>query len=87
MSLLVPHESEDIKLPSGTKAIRDLHISPYNGSHALCAALGRKLFILRYFTEPISFSNRFLYYSYYFLMFNYQTVQKATLSHCHMICQ
>ncbi|CAK7343198.1 unnamed protein product [Dovyalis caffra] len=43
MSLIPPHDSEDIFLPPGTKIIKDLHISPYNGSLALFASLGKKL--------------------------------------------
>ncbi|KAF2307427.1 hypothetical protein GH714_028484 [Hevea brasiliensis] len=46
MNLLPPHESEDILLPSSMKIIKDLHISPFNGSHALCASLGKKLSVL-----------------------------------------
>ncbi|KAG8647200.1 E3 ubiquitin-protein ligase RFWD3 [Manihot esculenta] len=46
MNLLPPHESEDILLPSSMKIIKDLHISPFNGSHALCASLGEKLSVL-----------------------------------------
>ncbi|KAL9362172.1 hypothetical protein Peur_044957 [Populus x canadensis] len=46
MSLIPPHESEDIFLPPGTKIIKDLHISPTNGSLALFASLGKKLSVL-----------------------------------------
>ncbi|KAI4349101.1 hypothetical protein L6164_009738 [Bauhinia variegata] len=43
MSLLSPHESEDITLPPATNCIRDLHISPSSSSLALYASLGKKL--------------------------------------------
>lgn len=46
MSLIPPHESEDIFLPTGTKIIKDLHISPTNRSLALFASLGKKLSVL-----------------------------------------
>ncbi|KAK4833512.1 hypothetical protein QYF36_006291 [Acer negundo] len=46
ISLIHPHESEDILLPSGTKAIKDLHFSPFNHSLALFASLGKKLSVL-----------------------------------------
>ncbi|KAE8099676.1 hypothetical protein FH972_017634 [Carpinus fangiana] len=41
MSLIPPHEKEDILLPSNMKVIRDLCISPSNGSHALFASMGK----------------------------------------------
>ncbi|TXG49979.1 hypothetical protein EZV62_025854 [Acer yangbiense] len=46
ISLIHPHESEDILLPSSTKAIKDLHFSPFNHSLALFASLGKKLSVL-----------------------------------------
>ncbi|KAF7818657.1 E3 ubiquitin-protein ligase RFWD3 isoform X1 [Senna tora] len=46
MSLLPPYEMEDILLPSTSSAIKDLHISPFNGDLALYASLGRKLSVL-----------------------------------------
>ncbi|KDP29173.1 hypothetical protein JCGZ_16562 [Jatropha curcas] len=46
MELRSPHESEDIFIPSSMNIIKDLHISPFNGSHLLCASLGKKLSIL-----------------------------------------
>ncbi|OMO81790.1 hypothetical protein CCACVL1_12209 [Corchorus capsularis] len=46
MSLVAPHEKENISLPSGAKAIRDLHICPSDGSLALLASLGKKLLVL-----------------------------------------
>ncbi|KAL5740857.1 hypothetical protein ACOSQ2_030037 [Xanthoceras sorbifolium] len=45
-SLIHPHESEDILLPPSTKAIKDLHFSPFNHNLALLASLGKKLSIL-----------------------------------------
>lgn len=47
MSLIPPHEKEDILLPSNVKVIKDLHFSPSNGSLALFASLGQKLSVLR----------------------------------------
>lgn len=41
VSLIHPHESEDIVLPSSTKAVKDLHFSPFNHSLALFASLAR----------------------------------------------
>ncbi|EOY07945.1 Transducin/WD40 repeat-like superfamily protein, putative isoform 2 [Theobroma cacao] len=46
MSLVAPYETEDISLPFGTKAVRDLHICPSDGSLALLASLGKKLSVL-----------------------------------------
>ncbi|WCJ34519.1 Transducin/WD40 repeat-like superfamily protein [Euphorbia peplus] len=46
LSLLPPHESEDIFLPPSMKIIKDLQISPFNRGHALCASLGKKLSVL-----------------------------------------
>ncbi|XP_026439604.1 uncharacterized protein LOC113338388 isoform X2 [Papaver somniferum] len=45
ISLLHPYESERIKLPPGSKVVKDLHISP-SGKLALCASLGKKASIL-----------------------------------------
>ncbi|KAI3997122.1 hypothetical protein MKX01_008966 [Papaver californicum] len=45
ISLLHPYESERIKLPPGSKFVKDLHISP-SGKLALCASLGKKASIL-----------------------------------------
>ena len=47
MSLIHPHEMEDILLPSGTKAVKDLCVSPANSRLALLASLGKKLSVLR----------------------------------------
>ncbi|KAF8042667.1 hypothetical protein BT93_A1108 [Corymbia citriodora subsp. variegata] len=46
MSLISPHETEDIILPSSIKAVRDLHISPFDGNLAVCASLGKTLSVL-----------------------------------------
>ncbi|XP_018842654.2 E3 ubiquitin-protein ligase RFWD3 [Juglans regia] len=46
MSLMPPHEKEDIFLPSNMKVIKDLCISPSNGSLVLFASLGQKLSVL-----------------------------------------
>ncbi|XWS59622.1 hypothetical protein CRYUN_Cryun08bG0137900 [Craigia yunnanensis] len=46
MSLVAPYERQDISLPSGTKAVRDLRICPSNGSLVLFASLGKKLSVL-----------------------------------------
>ncbi|XP_019167749.1 PREDICTED: E3 ubiquitin-protein ligase RFWD3 [Ipomoea nil] len=45
MSLLSHHEKEDIQLPLNIKAIKDLHISPYDRL-VLVASLGKKLSVL-----------------------------------------
>ena len=47
MSLISPHEIEDILLPSGTKAVKDLRVSPAKCRLALLASLGKKLSVLR----------------------------------------
>ena len=47
VSLIPPHEKQDIVLPSYIKSIKDLHISPSDGSLALLASLGQKLSVLR----------------------------------------
>ncbi|OIV92371.1 hypothetical protein TanjilG_09969 [Lupinus angustifolius] len=46
LSLIAPFEMEDILLPSTTNGIRDLHISPSNGSLALYASVGKKLSVI-----------------------------------------
>ncbi|KAF5737520.1 Transducin/WD40 repeat-like superfamily protein putative isoform 1 [Tripterygium wilfordii] len=46
MSLIPPHESEDIVLPSCTKTIKDLRLSPSRNGLALYASLGKKLSVL-----------------------------------------
>ncbi|KAK4799382.1 hypothetical protein SAY86_024747 [Trapa natans] len=46
ISLMYPREVEDIPLPSNTKAVKDLHISPANGDHVLFATLGKSLAVL-----------------------------------------
>ncbi|KAJ7976907.1 E3 ubiquitin-protein ligase RFWD3 [Quillaja saponaria] len=46
LSLIHPYEMEDILLPSNTSAIKDLHVSPANGSLALFSSLGKKLSVL-----------------------------------------
>ncbi|XVF55528.1 hypothetical protein PTKIN_Ptkin06aG0043200 [Pterospermum kingtungense] len=46
MSLMAPYERQDISLPSGTKAVRDLHMCPSDGSLVLFASLGKKLSVL-----------------------------------------
>ncbi|KAG8651106.1 E3 ubiquitin-protein ligase RFWD3 isoform X3 [Manihot esculenta] len=45
INMINPHENEDIQLPPGTKAVKDLKISPC-GRFTLLASLGRKLSIL-----------------------------------------
>ncbi|CAM8894739.1 unnamed protein product [Rhodiola kirilowii] len=45
VSLLSPHETENIILPANTKAIKDLHISSFDRKLALLASLGKKLSI------------------------------------------
>ncbi|KAK8496078.1 hypothetical protein V6N13_035098 [Hibiscus sabdariffa] len=45
-SLVAPYMREDIPLPFGTKAVRDLHICPSGSSLALFASLGKKLSVL-----------------------------------------
>lgn len=47
VNLINPLENEDIQLPPGTKAIKDLRISPC-GRLTLLASLGKKLSILRF---------------------------------------
>lgn len=47
MSLIPPHEVEDILLPSGTKAVKDLRVSPAHSRLSLLASLGKKLSVLR----------------------------------------
>ncbi|KAJ4844171.1 hypothetical protein Tsubulata_042095 [Turnera subulata] len=46
MSLISPHESEDIFLPSSTKFIKDMQISPLHEDLVLYACLGKKLSVL-----------------------------------------
>ncbi|KAK7337110.1 hypothetical protein VNO77_17669 [Canavalia gladiata] len=46
MSLISPFEMQDILLPSTTNGVKDLHISPSNGSLALYASAGKKLSVL-----------------------------------------
>ncbi|KAI3442921.1 RING-type domain-containing protein [Psidium guajava] len=46
VSLMYPHETEDIILPSTIKAVRDLHISPFDRSLAVFASLGKTLSVL-----------------------------------------
>ncbi|CAH9063042.1 unnamed protein product [Cuscuta epithymum] len=45
MSLFSQHEKQDIELPLNTKAIKDIHISPYDRL-VLLASLGKKLSVL-----------------------------------------
>ncbi|KAI8563273.1 hypothetical protein RHMOL_Rhmol03G0100100 [Rhododendron molle] len=45
MSLIAPHERENIALPVNTKAVRDLRVAPH-GRLALLASLGKKLSII-----------------------------------------
>lgn len=45
ISLIAPHERENIQLPSSIKAVRDLHLSPH-GRLALLASLGKKLSVV-----------------------------------------
>lgn len=45
---MYPNEAEDILLPTNTKAVKDLHMSPSNGDLALFASLGKSLAVLRY---------------------------------------
>lgn len=51
ISLLSPHEREDILLPVSMKTIKDLHVSPYD-RFILLASLGKKLSVLRLITSP-----------------------------------
>ncbi|KAG8483907.1 hypothetical protein CXB51_022657 [Gossypium anomalum] len=46
MSLVAPYARQDISLPTGSKAVRDLHICPSDGSLSLFASLGKKLSVL-----------------------------------------
>lgn len=46
MSLVAPYTRQDISLPTGSKAVRDLHICPSDGSLSLFASLGKKLSVL-----------------------------------------
>ncbi|KAL7248044.1 hypothetical protein ACSBR2_002862 [Camellia fascicularis] len=45
MSLIAPHERENIDLPVSTKAVRDLRVAPH-GRLALLASLGKKLSVI-----------------------------------------
>ncbi|XP_052174977.1 uncharacterized protein LOC127789921 isoform X2 [Diospyros lotus] len=45
MSLIAPHERENIQVPDNTKAIRDIHVSAH-GKLALVASLGKKLSVI-----------------------------------------
>ncbi|KAI8006176.1 E3 ubiquitin-protein ligase RFWD3 [Camellia lanceoleosa] len=45
INLTDPNQNEDIKLPSNTKAVKDLHVSPC-GRLVLLASLGKKLSII-----------------------------------------
>ncbi|KAA8518707.1 hypothetical protein F0562_016519 [Nyssa sinensis] len=45
MSLIAPHETENIQLPVSTKAVKDLRVSPH-GRLTLLAFLGKKLSVL-----------------------------------------
>ncbi|KAI8006179.1 E3 ubiquitin-protein ligase RFWD3, partial [Camellia lanceoleosa] len=45
INLTDPNQSEDIKLPSNTKAVKDLHVSPC-GRLVLLASMGKKLSII-----------------------------------------
>ncbi|TYI10901.1 hypothetical protein ES332_A09G172600v1 [Gossypium tomentosum] len=46
ISLVAPYTRQDISLPTGSKAVRDLHICPSDGSLSLFASLGKKLSVL-----------------------------------------
>ncbi|XP_010543439.1 PREDICTED: E3 ubiquitin-protein ligase RFWD3 [Tarenaya hassleriana] len=46
MSLISPHETDDYPLPSTTKAIKDLHVSPNNDGLAVVGSLGKKLSVI-----------------------------------------
>ncbi|XP_010243243.1 PREDICTED: E3 ubiquitin-protein ligase RFWD3-like [Nelumbo nucifera] len=46
ISLMYPHENEDIQLPPSTRAVKDLHLSPSSGRLSLLAFLGKKLSVL-----------------------------------------
>ncbi|XP_031398837.1 E3 ubiquitin-protein ligase RFWD3-like isoform X2 [Punica granatum] len=46
ISLMNPREVEDVLLPSKTKAVKDLHISPCDGGLVLFASLGKSLAVL-----------------------------------------
>ncbi|KAL7161867.1 hypothetical protein ACSBR2_042360 [Camellia fascicularis] len=45
INLSDPNQNEDIKLPSNTKAVKDLHVSPC-GRLVLLASMGKKLSII-----------------------------------------
>ncbi|KAL6987345.1 RING-type E3 ubiquitin transferase [Sarracenia purpurea var. burkii] len=45
MSLIAPHERENIQLPFSTKAVRDLRVAPH-GRLTLLASLGKKLSVI-----------------------------------------
>ncbi|KAG6696896.1 hypothetical protein I3842_09G171900 [Carya illinoinensis] len=62
MSLMPPHEKEDIFLPSNMKVIKDLCISPSNGSLVLFASLGQKLSVLRFDTVYINCCFIFIFF-------------------------
>lgn len=46
MSLIAPHERENIALPVNTKVVKDLCVAPH-GRLALLASLGKKLSVMR----------------------------------------
>ncbi|XP_021892693.1 E3 ubiquitin-protein ligase RFWD3 isoform X2 [Carica papaya] len=46
MSLISPHETQDILLLPGTRPIKDLHISPSSSGLALFASMGKKLSVI-----------------------------------------
>lgn len=69
MSLIPPHEMEDIFLPPTTNIIKDLRISPSNGSLALFASMGKKLSLLRCMNFLNFFSLvPYLYFFYFSLL-------------------
>jgi len=87
MSLIPPHEKEDILLPSNMKVIKDLCISPSNGSHALFASIG-KLSVLRCDPIYIDYCLGFLLSLIFYLVelvVPFATVWKATISSFPMI--
>lgn len=49
MSLISPHETQDILLLPGTRPIKDLHISPSSSGLALFASMGKKLSVIRWY--------------------------------------
>lgn len=74
MSLVLPHEGEDILLPPSTNFIKDLHFSPSGDGLVLFASLGKKLSILRWlkYLKPVltflSFIISFIFFPHAFFL-------------------